>query len=83
MILGVAVWALTSAAFGLYIANFGTYDKTYGTLGAIVTFLIWVWLANVAALLGIELDAEIERERQLSIHQPGAAGQIELPLRQD
>ena len=81
-VLAVVVWVLTSAGFGLYIANFGSYNKTYGTLGAIVTFLIWVWLANVAALLGIELDSEIERERQLSIDQPGAATQIELPLRQ-
>jgi membrane protein len=81
--LAVIVWALTSAAFGLYIANFGSYNKTYGTLGAIVTFLIWVWLTNVAALLGIELDSEIERERQLSSNQPGAATQIQLPLRQD
>lgn len=81
--LAVIVWALTSAAFGLYIANFGSYNKTYGTLGAIVTFLIWVWLTNVAALLGIVLDSEIERERQLSIDQPGAANQIQLQLRQD
>jgi membrane protein len=81
--LAVVVWALTSTAFGLYIANFGSYNKTYGTLGAIVTFLIWVWLTNVAALLGIELDSEIERERQLSINQPGAATQIQLGLRQD
>jgi membrane protein len=81
--LAVVVWALTSAAFGLYIANFGSYNKTYGTLGAIVTFLIWVWLTNVAALLGIVLDSEIERERQLSVDQPGAATQIQLPLRQD
>jgi membrane protein len=80
--LAVIVWALTSTAFGLYIANFGSYNKTYGTLGAIVTFLIWVWLTNVAALLGIELDSEIERERQLIIDQPGAATHIELPLRQ-
>ena len=80
--LAVVVWALTSAGFGLYIANFGSYNKTYGTLGAVVTFLIWVWLTNLAALLGIELDSEIERERQLSIDQPGAATQIELPLRQ-
>jgi membrane protein len=82
-ILAVVVWALTSAAFGLYIANFGSYNKTYGTLGAIVTFLIWAWLTNVAALVGIELDSEIERERQLSTDQPGAATQIELPLRQN
>lgn len=82
-LLAVAVWAITSAAFGDYIAHFGSYNKTYGTLGAIVTFLIWVWLTNVAALLGIELNSEIERERQLSIDQPGAATQIQLPLRQE
>lgn len=82
-ILAVVVWALTSLAFGVYIANFGSYNKTYGTLGAIVTFLIWVWLTNVAALLGIELDSEIERERQLSVDQPGAATHIQLPLRQE
>jgi membrane protein len=81
--LAVIVWALSSTAFGLYIANFDAYNKTYGTLGAIVTFLIWVWLTNVAALLGIELDSEIERERQLSADEPGAATQIQLPLRQD
>ncbi len=80
--LAVVAWAITSAAFGLYIANFDSYDKTYGTLGAVVTFLIWVWLTNIAALLGIELDSEIERERQLSVDQPGAAERIQLPLRQ-
>jgi len=80
--LAVIAWAITSTAFGLYIANFGSYDKTYGTLGAFVTFLIWVWLTNVAVLLGIELDSEIERERQLSVHQAGAAERIQLPLRQ-
>jgi membrane protein len=81
--LAVVVWVLTSTTFGFYIANFGSYNKTYGTLGAIVTFLIWVWLTNVAALLGIVLDSEIERERQLSVDQPGAATQIQLQLRQD
>ncbi len=82
-LLAVIAWAVTSAAFGLYIANFGSFNKTYGTLGAIVTFLIWVWLTNIAALLGIELDSEIERERQLSAHQPGAEDRIQLPLRQE
>ncbi len=81
--LAVIVWILTTALFGLYIANFGSYNKTYGTLGAIVTFLIWVWLTNTALLLGIELDSEIERERQLSVDQPGAAAHIQLPLRQE
>ncbi len=81
-LLAVIAWAVTSAGFGLYIAHFESYNRTYGTLGAIVTFLIWVWLTNIAALLGIELDSEIERERQLSIDQPGAADRIQLPLRQ-
>lgn len=81
-LLAIVVWTISTSAFGIYIANFGAYNKTYGTLGAIVTFLIWVWLTNVAALAGIELNSEIERERQLSIDQPGAAERIQLPLRQ-
>ena len=82
-ILAVIAFAVTSLGFALYLANFGSYNKVYGTLGAVVTFLIWVWLSNVAALLGIELDAEIERERQLAAHEPGAAERIQLPLRQE
>ncbi len=81
--LAVIAWVITSAAFGLYIANFNSYNKAYGTLGAIITFLIWLWLTNTAVLLGIELDSEIERERQLSVDQPGAADRIQLPLRQE
>lgn len=81
--LAVIAWAITSAGFGVYIAHFNSYNKAYGTLGAIVTFLIWVWLTNTAVLLGVELDSEIERERQLSVDQPGAADQIQLPLRQE
>ncbi len=81
--LAVIAWAVTSLGFGFYLANFHSYNKVYGTLGAVVTFLIWVWLSNVAALLGIELDSEIERERQLAAHQPGAAEHIQLPLRQE
>ncbi len=82
-ILAVIAWTVTSFAFGVYLANFGSYDKTYGTLGAIVTFLIWAWLANIAILLGIELDSEIERERQLTMGQPGAVDRLQLPLRQE
>jgi membrane protein len=82
-ILAVIAWAISSAGFGVYIAHFSSYNKAYGTLGAIVTFLIWLWLTNTAILLGIELDSEIERERQLSVDQPGAADQIQLPLRQE
>lgn len=81
--LAVITFAITSALFGLYVAHFSSFNKTYGTLGAIITFLVWAWLTNIAALLGIELDSEIERERQLSANQPGAAEQIQLPLRQE
>jgi len=81
--LAVIAWATTSAGFGVYIAHFNSYNKAYGTLGAVVTFLIWLWLTNTAILLGVELDSEIERERQLAVDQPGAADQIQLPLRQE
>jgi membrane protein len=69
-ILAVLVWILASAAFGLYVANFGSYNKTYGSLGAIVIFLVWLWLTNVAILLGAELNAEIERGRQIEAGKP-------------
>ncbi|MBV9425592.1 MAG: YihY/virulence factor BrkB family protein [Solirubrobacterales bacterium] len=81
-IFAVIAWAISSAGFGVYIAHFNSYNKAYGTLGAIVTFLIWLWLTNTAVLLGVELDSEIERERQLTVD-PGAADQIQLPLRQE
>jgi membrane protein len=64
-ILAVAVWIVASAAFALYVANFGSYNKTYGSLGAVIIFLVWLWLTNVAVLLGAELNAELERRRQI------------------
>ena len=82
-VLAMIAWVLTTAAFGLYVANFSSFGKTYGPLGAIVTFLVWAWLTNIGTLLGVELDTEIERERQLSADQPGAAERIQLPLRQE
>jgi membrane protein len=81
-LLAVTAWFATSLGFGYYVANFGSYNKTYGTLGAIVVFLLWLWLTNIALLLGIELNSEIERERQLRIPEPEAAERIQLPLRQ-
>jgi membrane protein len=62
-LLAVALWILASAGFALYVANFGSYDKTYGSLAGVIAFLVWLWIANVALLLGAVLNAEIERGR--------------------
>ncbi len=59
----LTVWALISFLFGLYVANFGSYDRTYGSLGAIMAFLVWLFLSNCAILLGVELNAQVQRGR--------------------
>jgi membrane protein len=59
------VWLIASFGFGIYVANFGSYDKTYGSLGAIIAFLVWLYLANSALMLGVEINAEVQRGRQL------------------
>jgi membrane protein len=64
-ITAVVIWLLASGAFALYVANFGSYDKTYGTLGGVIVFLTWLWISNIAVLLGAELNAEVERGRQI------------------
>jgi membrane protein len=69
-LVGVSVWILASAGFALYVANFGSYNKTYGSLGAVVIFLVWLWLTNIAILFGAELNAEAERGRQIEAGQP-------------
>ena len=69
-IVAVLAWIVASAAFGVYVANFGSYNKTYGSLGAIIIFLVWLWLSNVALLFGGELNAELERGRQIEAGHP-------------
>jgi membrane protein len=69
-IFAVVAWMIASAGFGIYVANFGSYNKTYGSLGAIVIFLVWLWLTNVAILFGAELNAELERGRQIEAGHP-------------
>jgi len=77
-IVAIVVWAIASALFALYVANFGSYDKTYGTLGGVVSFLVWLWLTNIAVLLGAELNAELERgafageQQELPLQAPAA-----------
>jgi membrane protein len=63
--MAVVVWILASLGFALYVANFSNYNKTYGSLAGIIVFLLWLWITNLALLFGAEIDAEIERGRQL------------------
>jgi membrane protein len=65
-VVAVLIWVLASAAFALYVANFGSYNKTYGSLGGIIGFLVWLWISNLAILLGAELDAELARSRAIA-----------------
>ncbi|HEX6445930.1 MAG TPA: YihY/virulence factor BrkB family protein [Streptosporangiales bacterium] len=67
---GVVTWIVASVAFGFYIANFAHYNKTYGTLAGVVIFLIWLWISNIAILLGVELDAELQRARAIRAGHP-------------
>jgi membrane protein len=80
-ILAVALWAVASVGFGFYVAHFGSYNKTYGTLGGVISFLVWLWISNLALLLGAEFDAELERERELKAGLP-AEREIRLPPRE-
>lgn len=76
----IVVWILASVAFGFYLATFASYSSTYGSMAGVIVFLLWLWLTNLALLLGAELDAELERGRQL---QAGMASEedIQLPPR--
>jgi membrane protein len=64
-LLAVVIWIVASAAFALYVANFSSYNKTYGSLAGVIIFLVWMWISNVAILLGAEFDAELTREREI------------------
>jgi YihY family inner membrane protein len=69
-VLAVVVWVVASAAFAFYVANFGSYNKTYGSLAGVIVFLVWLWISNLAILLGAELNAELERARGIAAGQP-------------
>jgi membrane protein len=78
----ILVAVVASAAFAFYVGNFGSYNKTYGALAGVVIFLIWFWLINLALLFGIELDAEIERTKELKAGVPRADKEIQLDARE-
>src|SRR4051794_31181246 len=77
-IVAIVVWAVASALFAFYVANFGSYDKTYGTLGGLVALLVWFWISNLAILFGHQLNAE--RERGLEIKEGTARAEREIQL---
>jgi membrane protein len=79
----ILVWIVASAAFAFYVANFGSYNKTYGALAGVVIFLVWLWLTNLAVLIGVELDAERERTIELKAGVPRAEKEIQLDARDD
>jgi len=81
-VLAVLVWLIASAGFGVYLANFASYNKTYGTLGGVIGFLVWLWISNIALLLGAEFDAELERGRAIEGGLPPDQEPF-IPLRDD
>jgi membrane protein len=81
-ILAVTIWLATSALFAFYVANFGSYDKTYGTLGGIVVLLVWMWITNAALLLGQALNAERERASEIAEGVP-AEETLDMELRKE
>jgi membrane protein len=79
--LALVVWVLASGAFALYVATFASYSKTYGSLAAVIVFLVWLWLSNIAVLFGAEFNAELERGRELQAGMKEAEHTIQLPPR--
>jgi membrane protein len=69
-ILGVLIWVVASAAFAFYVGNFGSYNKTYGAFAGIIIFLIWLWISNLALLLGAEFNAELDRTKAIEEGHP-------------
>ncbi|MFC8202078.1 YihY/virulence factor BrkB family protein [Streptomyces sp. NPDC057298] len=64
--LALLIWMIASAGFAFYVANFASYNKTYGTLAGVIIFLVWLWISNIAILLGLEFDSEMARQRAVA-----------------
>ncbi|QNS08232.1 YihY/virulence factor BrkB family protein [Streptomyces xanthii] len=71
--LAIVVWLIASAGFAFYVANFGSYNKTYGTMAGVIVFLLWLWISNLVILLGLEFDAETVRQRAVAGGHPAEA----------
>jgi membrane protein len=81
-VVAVVLWVLASALFALYVASFSSYNKTYGALASVIVFLVWLWITNLAILFGAELNAELERGRQIEAGHPPAQEPF-LPVRDE
>jgi membrane protein len=82
-ILAIVVWAIASALFAFYVANFSSYDKTYGTLAGFVVLLLWFWITNLAILFGHQMNAERERSAEIEEGLPRAEKEIQLEPRDE
>lgn len=82
-IVALVIWVLASAAFAVYVANFGSYSKTYGTLGGVIVLLMWFWITNLAILFGHQLNAERERSIEIGEGQTRAEREIQLEPRSE
>jgi membrane protein len=71
-VVAVVLWIVASVAFAFYVANFSSYNETYGAIGGVIVFLTWLWITNIAVLFGAELNAELERGRQIAAGMPEA-----------
>ena len=80
--LAIVAWLVASAGFGFYVANFGSYNATYGALAGLIVLLVWLWITNAALLVGAHVDVELERERELRAGVKAAKRQIQLPPRE-
>ena len=81
-LLAVVLWIVASLLFALYVANFSSYNKTYGSLGGVIVFLVWLWITNLIILLGAEFNSELERSRQIAAGHPEDKEPF-LPLRDE
>jgi membrane protein len=81
-VVALVVLLVASALFAFYVANFSSYNKTYGALGGVIAFLVWLWVANISVLLGAELNAELERGRELEAGRP-AHDDLQVELRDE
>jgi membrane protein len=80
-VVALVAWIVISVAFAFYVANFGSYDKTYGTLAGLIVLLIWLWITNISILFGHQLNAELERGKEIEEGVPGARQHIQLKQR--